>query len=700
MTEVQPHRGLHLLDYWKVVVRRRSIMILFSVLVLITTALGTARQQKEYLATTVLHLDMLAPRVVDFDESSSTVPRTSDYQAFYNTQLQIINSRTVKLEAIKRLQAREYHEWEGYPDPVAAFAGNMQVNPIKDTRLVQIGYVHPDPAKAAEIANVVAEVYIKENLNRKIDAMKTADAWLKEQATDYLAKMKESDQELLAYKKDNDLLSMAQKENIFQKNLTEIYEIYNQARADRIASESEYRTLLNFYQTKQFDPLIAYFATDTVKRLKEQHNDVDRQYESNSERYLPRFPLMMQLDAERKILERKLIEELGGLMKGKEAEFDLRRNKEEALLTELTRTKQQAAELETRLVNARELINESERNERFFKQLDDRKTEVDLVQQLMQNSNIEVIDIASVPVDHIRPNPVTNMLLALLVSLSGGMGLAFAIEYLDRSFKSPDEVEAYLGVPLLGIFPLIRNETDPLAQDTYVFHNPRSAVAECCRSIRTNITLGSPGRRIRSLLITSASPQEGKSTLVVSIGITMAQANNRTLLIDTDLRRPRLHKVFNQTLDYGFTSIVNGTAGYDKSIFPTEIPNLFIMPSGPIPPNPSELLSSERMDQILEELKLQFDLIIFDSPPCIAVTDAVVLSTKTDGVIFVIKQDSTAKEAAVEAKRRLGELGGNLIGCIMNNIDIDRDSYGYRYYYYYHYYGEEAQKPGRRVQDV
>lgn len=690
MTDSQAHREIQLLDYWKVIVRRKWIVLIFGLVVMLTTAVLTMRQKKEYLATTTLHLDLSPPRVVDFEETNGPMgPRMMDYQAFYNTQFQIINSRTVKQGAIDRLRAKGYTDWDGTGDPVAAFSGNLQVNPVKDTRLVQIGYIHTDPNKAAEIANTVAQVYIEENMNRKVQTSQAADEWLTRQAQSWREKKRVSDMRLLEYKQKNDLMSLEEKSNVFQKNLSEIYDAYNRARADRIGAETEYKTLQEYLNKGQYDALISYFSTDIIKSLKEQYNDIDRQYQSLSERYLPKFPQMVRLDNERKTLQKKLQEEIARLVKGKEAEYVLRKNKEESLQSELTRAKNEASEVESKMVDAEELMNESDRNERFFKQLDKRQAEVNLV-ELLRTSPIEVIDSAIPPVGHVRPNLTLNLTLALVVSLTGGIGLAFSVEYLDKTFKSPDEVERFLDTPLLGIFPIIEQIPGGPNRDTYVYHNPKSAVAECCRSIRTNIMLGTNGKPVHSLLVTSASPREGKSTLVVSLGITMALNNSRTLLVDTDLRRPRLHHVFNRGLETGLTSLINETAGYDKAIFPTEVPNLFILPSGPIPANPSEMLGSPRMETILRELGEQFDMIIFDSPPCIPVTDAVVLSTKTDGVIFVIKQDSTAKDVALEARRRLGEISDNLIGCIVNNIDMERDSYGYRYYYYYHYYGEDS----------
>lgn len=688
MAEISNFKEIPLLDYWRVILRRKWIVGLFTVLVTATAGLTTLRQPKEYIAATVVHIDMSPPRVVDWDESTANQPRAMEYQAFYNTQYQIINSHTVKSRTLEQLRNKGYRDWDKASDPVAAFSDGMLVTPMKDTRLVSIGYIHHDPAKAAEIANMIAEVYMSENVDRKLRTVRRSEEWLANQAQEWLEKKIDSDNALVKYRKDNDLLAIADKNNLVQKNLANMYDQYTQARSERIAAENEYQLVEGLYKKGELDSLISYFSTTTLNSLKDQYNQVDRSYLSLSERYLPKYPRMLQLESERTSLKQKLQEEIRRLVKGKEAEYMLRKSKEESLQSEFEKGKVEAADVEEKMVQAQQLMNASETNLKFYNALNKRQVETDLV-SLLKNSNLEIIDVATPPVYPSRPNVSLNVLLALVVGLSGGIALAFGVEYLDKTFKSPEELEEYLGIPLLGLLPVLNPEGEGVKRDLFVHRNPKSTIAECCRSIRTRILLGNPVKQPRTLLITSASPREGKSTIAVSLGITMAQSDQRTLLVDTDLRRPRLHHVFGQTLDKGLTTIMDGSTSIEDAVSPTEVKNLSFLASGPIPANPSELLGSARMEQVMKDLLARYDFIIFDSPPCIAVTDAVVLSTKTDGVIFVIKQGSTTKEAAKEAHRRLGNIGENLLGCIMNNVNIDRDAYGYRYYYY-HYYGEET----------
>lgn len=686
MSEISSLKEIPLMDYWRIVVRRRWVVVLFATLLAGTTTINTLRQPREYQASTVVHIDMAPPRVVDWDDAATVQPRGLEYQAFYNTQYQIINSRGVKANAITRLRSKGYHEWDSDKDPVASFSRNLVVTPVKDTRLVSIAYIHTDPDKAAEIANTVADVYIDENINRKLRTAQRAEAWLAEQAGSYVVRKKKADEDLLKYREDNQLL--AERWSQVLKNLTSLNDQLTVAHAERLAAENEYKMVSELYRKGDLDPLISYFSTNTINSLKEQYNAVDRQYVALSARYLPRYPTMLQLDEERQTLLKKLKEELTRLVRGKEAEYTLRKNKEAAIEAEYEAGRADAAEVEKRLVGAQTLQNESETIDRIFKQLNKRQAETDLV-SLLKNSNIEIIDQAFPPVSPSRPNVTLNVVLGLVLGLVGGIALAFGLEYLDKTFKSPDEVEQYLGVKLLGVLPILQNESGSETRDTFVFRNPNSTIAECVRSMRTKLMIGSADMGLHTVLVTSASPREGKSTVVVSLAITMALANQRTLIVDTDLRRPRLHHVFGVPLGKGVTSILDGTTTYEESILPTDVPNLFFLPAGPIPPNPAELMGGNQMEQLLAELERRFDFIVMDSPPCIAVTDAVVLGHKIDGVIFVIKQESTTKEAAREALRRLSDIRERLLGCVINQVDIDRNTYGYKYYYYYHAYGEE-----------
>ena len=335
----------------------------------------------------------------------------------------------------------------------------------------------------------------------------------------------------------------------------------------------------------------------------------------------------------------------------------------------------------------------------ILKQLSDRSQELDVTSSLKEN-NVRVIDPAEAKDKPVEPNYLRNIGIAILAGLLAGVSLALFFDYMDTTIKTREEVEA-LGVPFLGIIPSVpglQGEGWEVARERYLYamNYPKSAFAEFCRNIRTtvNFTAREDGEPPRRLLITSAGPREGKTTSSINLAITFASTGRRVCLVDADLRRPSLHHAFGLGNDVGLSSLINGEASIDQVAQPTPQPGLSIISSGPRPPNPAELLGSPHCRAALDRLNDAFDLVIIDSPPVVAVTDAVVLATEVDGVILVIKSFKVARDLVLQAKRQLVDVDARLIGVILNNFDIQRKSYGY--YYYYSYYGADREDVGRR----
>jgi succinoglycan biosynthesis transport protein ExoP len=285
-----------------------------------------------------------------------------------------------------------------------------------------------------------------------------------------------------------------------------------------------------------------------------------------------------------------------------------------------------------------------------------------------------------------------NIAVASILSLMLGLGFVLLIVVFDRSIKSTADATQATGAPLLGIIPMLEDseaaENDN-SRDLYVHQNPTSRIAECCRAIRTNIMFSSADRALKTIVVSSANPREGKTTTTIYLGTTMAQSGQRVLLIDTDMRRPRLHASMGVSRQVGLTNLIVGDHSYEDVIKTTDIPNLFVLPCGPLPPNPAELIMSQRFQVVLEELAQRFDRIILDSPPVQVVTDAVVLAKKADGVIFVIKAGKTLRDEIKRASREVRAVNGVIVGVIVNAIEPDSRS---GYYYSYYGYSEQAEQ--------
>jgi tyrosine-protein kinase Etk/Wzc len=341
------------------------------------------------------------------------------------------------------------------------------------------------------------------------------------------------------------------------------------------------------------------------------------------------------------------------------------------------------------------------------------------ITEVGQIGQVRIIDPARPPKEPVRPRKTLNILLGFIVGLGLGIGLTFLLEYMDNSVRTIEDMEK-LGVSVLGSIPMIKEqeaikrlkifpakmngrngsldsvEAKKLASRLITHFAPKSPISEAYRTFRTNIQYTKLDRELKTILVTSPGPGEGKSTSVANLAITMAQMGSKVLLIDSDLRRPILHSIFSIDRRVGLSNVLVGRATFDEAIQPTEIENLYVLPCGTLPPNPSELLGSVAMRTALDEMKQNFDIVLFDSPPIIAVTDAAVLSSQLDGVILVIKSGQTDREAALRATTLLKNVKTRVLGALLNGVHVESMYGSYYYYYHYYYYGKDGEKKRKK----
>jgi succinoglycan biosynthesis transport protein ExoP len=308
------------------------------------------------------------------------------------------------------------------------------------------------------------------------------------------------------------------------------------------------------------------------------------------------------------------------------------------------------------------------------------------------DTNVRMLDAAMLPTNPVSPNLRINILIAASLALVLGLGLVFLIVFLDRSIKGAEDVQISANAPVLGVVPMLADldtSTRDRDRDMYVHQHPKSQVAESCRALRTNIVFSGADHQLKTLVVSSANPREGKTTLVMYLGTTMAQSGQRVLLVDTDMRRPRLHTSTGVPGGKGLSNLIVGEESCDEAIKSTEIPNLFVLPCGPLPPNPAELLMSKRFATVLADLQSRFDRIILDSPPLGAVTDGVILSKQADGVVIVVRAGKTLRDEVKRSVRQVRDVDGQVVGVILNQLDTRDRRYGYYSSYYGYGYGEQ-----------
>ena len=440
----------------------------------------------------------------------------------------------------------------------------------------------------------------------------------------------------------------------------------------------------------------AVLENGLIQRLKEQLVDHQNERSELLKKYLDKHPDVRTADDKIRRVKRRLELEVAGIRQSLARKYEAALKVERGLAGDVERIKREARGVRAHELTYKRLADDVESKKQLSVGLALRLKEAELQAESRAN-NVRVLDGALVPGVPVAPRLMLNLAVALVLSLVGGIGLAFLVDQLDSTVKNQEQLEREFGLTFLGIIPSIRsarsrggrNEGPIENTDRYVLDNPNSTVAECVRTIRTNLLFMAPEREMRSIVVTSAGPREGKTCTCVNIGATMAMAGSRILLIDSDLRRPRLHKIFGMTNDRGLTNMVmDADTQIEDMVCESGVDGMDVMCSGPLPPNPAELLHTKGFRRTLDRLLAAYDRIIFDSPPVVAVTDAQILGMQVDGAVVVVRAGLTTRPLLGKAVRLLSDVNVNILGCLLNNLDVTRRGYGH---YYYQYYGRYAQ---------
>lgn len=684
---------------------RYKWLILATASVLITgVVIWTSRQTKIYSATASIVIDPAPPDLLG-QQVQEIVPlgagnfwSNADY---YSAQVKIIGSlalcrRTVESKDLHlKLLSEDDRESKTREEAVDLAAkmllGDLSVSyPDKD-RIVYVTVRHHDANLAAEIANAHIDSYIAYNLDLRSEGTDLASRWLAKEFDAAERELRDSETKLFEYRKDNDILSVSleDKTNLVVGNIQHYTDELNRARARRIELGALLGRIRKVADEDVLEsPVFELTDNQNLASLKAQYYlerntllDLEKEFGPKAAEHIKQ---KQKVDELYLALEREARASIRAL----EEKYQASLAAETAYTAELERYKREAFELGPKVVEYNRLLRDQRGGEEKYSIVLGRLRTSDLTSRL-NTINVRRLDRAQPSYAPVAPNMRLNVVLAVAVSLFLGVMLAIGLDLLDRSIKSADDIQAAAGASLLGIIPSIDDGGGALddlkTRDLYVKNNPASQVAECCRSIRTNIMFSGADRRLKTVVVSSPNPREGKTTTVMYLGTTMAQSGQRVLLIDTDMRRPRLHQSTGVSRTIGLSNLIIGDADYDDVVKTTDVPNLYVLPCGPTPPNPAELLMSQRFTDVLSELGNRYDRILLDSPPVLAVTDAVVLSRTADGVILVAKCGKTSRDAVTGAARQLREVDARLVGVVLNELDLTDKQYGYYYYSYYGY---------------
>ena len=718
-----------LLHYYRVLIKRKwwivaTVAIIFSLFVF-----KTLRTTRLYQATSEIAIFPENPNALGFKDTENSSP-DYDYQASLETQAAILRSDALALKVIEAMHLDRDPRFAGSgqvagpggnafsvpsmePDPariaglLGTFHGGLSVKLVPDSRLVQISYTHPDPRLAAEIANGLVKTFIEENFRTKYESVTQTSDWLSKELADLQLKVQTSEEKLVRYQKDHSILGIDEKQNIVTAKLDELNKELTGAQTDRIQKESNYKFAASA-DPSLFAKVAPEASTSLLGKLREKEADLNTQYAQATTQFGSGYPKVTELSnqlkqvrteiaAEEKRTQDKLLNEYLGAVQ-----------REKLLTSAFDQQKQEANKLNESAIEYSVLKRDAETNRQLYDNLLQRLKEAG-VSAGLRSSNIRVVDVARTPTFPIAPNVPRNLMVGLLFGLAAGLGLALLLDSLDRTVRNVDEVIAISTLPALGTIPLqlcsngrsrkqlqvistADGESEAPALITYV--RPKSQSAEAFRALRTSILLSSFGAPPKVILVTSALPQEGKTTVSANEALVLAQRGSRVLLIDADLRRPGVGQLFGLRRRGGFSTLISGVHKVEEVVLPfPELPNLWILPAGPVPPQPAELLSSPVLKDHLARWRNEFDHIILDSPPCLSVTDAVVLSPEVDRVILVARSGQTTKLALRRACDLLLQVNARVMGVVLNAINLHSDDgyyYSYGGSYARHYYDEDS----------
>ena len=710
----QVPREPHLLDYIIILRKHQWLVLTFLMTVVTFVTIASFKMKPVYEAAARVEVDKESQNMVPFNDSNGY----DEYEAtetYLETQTKILQSETLALMTIKSLDLARYSEFGGSPRSNAgpnsnssrpavlgAFLGRLSVKRIPNSRLIEVRFEAENPQLAAQVVNTHLQNYIEQNFRSKYDATMQASNWLSAELEELRIKVERSEDARIAYERENQIWQIDEKQDITTQKLADLSKAVTDAQTDLAEKEALYQMAVS----GNVDALPAARSNDVISTLVKRKADLDEQYAEAADQYGPNFPKVLRLQIQRKEVDENLAKARKTMIESVEEEFNTSKNRVELLQEDLDKQKAEANDLAEKLVQYHILQHDAESNKQLYDGLLQKLKEATITVGL-HSDNIRIVDPALVPASASRPQKARNILFAFLVGLVGGVGLALLREYLDNTVKSPDDVETLTGLPSLAVVPALpgmstgrnshsRSAATAVAGGTgprvelLSFIQPKSQISEAFRALRTSLLLSQADHPPQVILVTSALPREGKTTAAVNLAVTLAQLGDRTLLIDSDLRKPGIRRALNITSgkEAGLSSYLAGVSTLEEVTIPhPTIENLAALTTGPIPPSPADLLSSHRMREAITELRHKFKFIVIDSPPVMAATDAVLISALTDGVLLVVRSGETPKEAFTRTRDLLAAVKCRLLGVVLNAVDSSAPDYYYSYRYYPYAYG-------------
>jgi succinoglycan biosynthesis transport protein ExoP len=734
-------------EYWVTIKRHRWLILVTALAILICTVLYLFTRVPLYTAEATLLIERRAPQILKVQDARGESAEFNDYNnEFFKTQYEILKSpalaeRVVREEGLQNLPlfgggkpAEATKEglvsgiWKELkksaqgimpakqkpttPDTqnqiplstrlAGAYLSRLEIRPVTGTSLVKVKFTTPDAAISARLANAHANSYVRYGVDLRSQTNEEAADFLKQRLTELKERVEQSETALNSYRKDKGIITVDEKADVVIDRWLELNRNLTKAEAERIGMEAQMRSI----RGRSYDEIPTVRENPVISTLKNDLAKSEAEYASLSKEFKSSYPILDNLKIRIDETRRRLQAEIQSEVKKIEVTYTAAKNNETALRATTDDQKKTTLNLKDSAVQYVMLAREVETNKQLYDGVLQRLKEIGVAAEI-RNSNIYLMGKATPPGGPSYPDRNGILLRGLFLGLLVGVGLAFLLDQLDNTIKSPEEAQRFIQLPNLGVVPdfalltgsrtgymskllasakaelpsAIKDEDRPSMLD----HHPFSLVAEAYRSLRSSLLLSQAGGPPHTMLMTSATRGEGKTTTLVNTAIVFSQLGIRVLVIDGDLRRPRCHMLLKMENTAGLADLLAGQIDMEEAIRPTSAENLFFISAGAVPPNPAELLGSKKMHELLQQFREQFEFIFIDSSPVMAVSDAVFLSTMVEGTLLVVNR-RTPKPLVRKTRQRLSTPHTKILGVLLNRVDIRAGEYGSYYRHYYEYY--------------
>jgi capsular exopolysaccharide synthesis family protein len=706
----------HLRTYWEMLLKRRWTVLTVMFVVTTVAAVTSFRQVPIYVATSRVEIDAENSQLQALNDVLQTGGDWQIDDAFLQTQVKVLGSDNLAWQTIEGLRLEQNPAFAPTDanslslkekNPIAwqvmlerEFRDCLRVELVRDTRMLEVSFESPNPQLAAQVANALVSNYSEYNFHKKYDATRQASGWMEQQLDELKAKVEKSQQALVDYERENEIANTSDKQNVVEQRLSDLTKDLTEAQSVRLEKESVYQLV------QSNESQIAFIAQDELlQRLEEKFADLRSAYVDAQGQFGPNYPkverLRDQVNEMQVLIEKERKRTVGRIRQ----DYSSAVGREKLLTAAVAKQKIEVGAMNQLLIQHNMLKREFETNQQLYDSLLQRLKDA-TVSAGLRATNIHPVDTALPPTAPIRPRKLRDVMAGLTVGLILGVTLAFLREGLDNSIKDADDVERLTSAPVLAIVPAARSlrlsksrskkrrkdslnpaETGEVALS--VVQDPGSPVAEAYRALRTSVLLSMAPRPPQVLLVTSSQPGEGKSCTSMNLALALAQRGGNVILVDADLRKGSVSPILGMGDQKGLSSYLTGAHPLEEVVRQVEIcPSLSVIPAGPRPPNPAELLSSNAMGKLVTELRQRFDHIIIDSPPVLLVTDSTILSNLVDGVVLVAESGGTTRHALARAHRIIESAGGRILGTTLNKVDLRRNGEYGQYYRRYSYYYE------------